>query len=369
MKLTIERTDVLRGLSHVQSVVERRNTIPILSNVLLKADDGTLSLTATDMDMEMVERVPAQIAATGGTTAPAHMLYDIVRKLPDGSQIEFEGDGNTLFVRSGRSEFKLSCLPVQDFPEMIGGDMPVSFSLGAGDLRSIIDRTRFAVSQEETRYYLNGVCLHAAESDDVAVLRAVATDGHRLARVEMPLPDGAGDMPNIIVPRKAIQELRKLLDDTGEGVEISLSETKIRFQIGDNVLVTKLIDGSFPDYERVIPAGNDKLLEVDPKLFADAVDRVATLAEKSRAVKLQIAKGGITVSAQSAEAGSATEEIEARYDNEPLEIGFNSKYLLDIAAQIDGEGCRLRMADSASPTIISDSADNSALYVLMPMRV
>mgnify|MGYP006266103779 CR=1 FL=1 len=370
MKLTIERTAVLRSLSHVQSVVERRNTIPILSNVLLKAEADRLTLTATDMDMEIVEHVPATIATPGGTTVPAHMLYDIVRKLPEGSQIEFDGDGSTLFVSAGRSRFKLSCLPVEDFPEMVGGDLPTHFALGASDLRSMIDRTRFAVSQEETRYYLNGIFLHGALSGDVGVLRAVATDGHRLARVEMPLPEGAADMPNVIIPRKAVLEVRKLIDDTGDNVDISLSDTKVRFSFNDSVLVSKLIDGTFPDYERVIPKANDKVLEVDPKIFAGAVDRVATVsAEKSRAVKLDIKPGGLTVSAQSAEAGSATEEIEVRYDQDPLEIGFNSKYLLDIAAQIDGEGCRLTMADSASPTIISDAADASAVYVLMPMRV
>jgi DNA polymerase-3 subunit beta len=352
-------------------VVERRNTIPILSNVLLRAENGKLSLSATDMDLEIIESVPAEIAQPGATTAPAHTLYDIVRKLQDGSNVEFEtSDSGVLAVRGGRSNFRLGCLPTDDFPQMAGSAMPVSFALGAADLRTLIDRARFAISTEETRYYLNGIYLHAAKSGEVPVLRAVATDGHRLARVEMPLPDGAADMPGVIVPRKTVAEVRKLLDDVTGQIQISLSDTKLRFAFDHVVLTSKLIDGTFPDYERVIPSGNDKVLEVNPREFAAAVDRVATIAtEKTRAVKLSIDRGAMTVSANSPESGSATEELEIVYTANPLEIGFNSRYLLDITQQIEGDGCRLTIADAASPTIIRDTSDGSALYVLMPMRV
>jgi DNA polymerase-3 subunit beta len=372
MKFNIERAKLLPSLAHIQSVVERRNTIPILSNVLLRAADGQLSLSATDMDLEIVESVPAEVTRAGATTAPAHTLYDIVRKLQDGSHVEFETnpDLGVLTVRGGRSNFRLGCLPTEDFPQMAGSSMPISFQLGAAELRTMIDRARFAISTEETRYYLNGIYLHAARSGDVAVLRAAATDGHRLARVEMPLPDGAADMPGIIIPRKTVGEVRKLLDDVPTPVGIALSDTKLRFSFNNIVLTSKLIDGTFPDYERVIPSGNDKVMEVDPRAFASAVDRVATIAtEKTRAVKLSIERGTLTVSANSPESGSATEELEVRYDSLPLEIGFNSRYLLDITQQIEGEGCRLTIADAASPTIISDSTDRTALYVLMPMRV
>ena len=372
MKFIIERSKLLPSLAHVQSVVERRNTIPILSNVLLRAENGKLSLSATDMDLEIVESVPAEIVRAGATTAPAHTLYDIVRKLQDGSNVEFETnpESGMLSVRGGRSNFRLGCLPTEDFPQMAGSAMPVSFSLGAADLRTLIDRARFAISTEETRYYLNGIYLHAAKSGDVPVLRAVATDGHRLARVEMPLPDGAADMPGVIVPRKTVAEVRKLLDDVTGQIEISLSDTKLRFAFDTVILTSKLIDGTFPDYERVIPSGNDKVLEVNPREFASAVDRVATIAtEKTRAVKLTIDRGTLTVSANSPESGSATEELEISYSSTPLEIGFNSRYLLDITQQIEGDGCRLTIADAASPTIIRDTSDGSALYVLMPMRV
>ncbi|WP_395681870.1 DNA polymerase III subunit beta [Inquilinus sp.] len=377
MKLIIERAALLKGLSHVQSVVERRNTIPILSNILLRAESGALRLTATDMDLEIVESVPAEIVAPGGTTAPAHTLYDIVRKLPDGSQVEIEtnADGGSLSLRAGRSNFRLGCLPVEDFPSMAGGDLTHRFTIATGDLRVMIDRTKFAISTEETRYYLNGIYLHAAKAENVPVLRAVATDGHRLARIEMPLPDGADGIPGVIVPRKTVMELRKLLDETGETVEVQLSETKTRFTLsgsaGDGVVLTsKLIDGTFPEYERVIPSGNDKILEVDAKAFAKAVDRVSTIStEKSRAVKLTIENGSLTLSASSAEQGSATEEIEVSYEAAKIEIGFNSRYLLDITQQIEGDGARFAMADAGSPTIVRDTADSSALYVLMPMRV
>ncbi|MBP5858056.1 DNA polymerase III subunit beta [Marivibrio halodurans] len=371
MKLTIERAALLRALNHVQSVVERRNTIPILSNVLIEAKDGALGLTATDMDIAIVERVAADIATAGATTAPAHTLYDIVRKLPDGAQVDIEtaGDSERLTLKSGRSRFTLSTLPTDDFPVMSGGDMPHEFELDADALRALVDRTRFAISTEETRYYLNGIYVHAADGDH-PVLRAVATDGHRLARVEIPLPDGANGMPGVIVPRKTVGELRKLIEETNGGIAIALSETKIRFAFGDAVLTSKLIDGTFPDYERVIPSGNDKIMTVDCDDFAEAVDRVSTIAtEKMRAVKMKIEGDQMELSASSQENGQAVEEVGIDYGKEAIEIGFNARYLLDIANQVEGETAEFVMADSSSPTIVRDPKDPGALYVLMPMRV
>lgn len=372
MKLTIERAALLKSLNHVQSVVERRNTIPILSNLKIEGKRGKVDLNATDMDLDVIETLDAEVQRPGSATAPAHTLYEIVRKLPEGSQVELEqaGGEGTLTLRSGRSKFALSSLPVEDYPVMSGGDLPHSFTLAAEELRGLIDRTRFAISSEETRYYLNGIYLHAAKSADVPVLRAVATDGHRLARVEVPLPEGAAGMPGIIIPRKTVTELRKLLDETSGQVTVSLSETKIRFGYDEVVLTSKLIDGTFPDYERVIPTDNDKVMEVDCKSFAQAVDRVSAIStEKSRAIKLAVAKGSLTLSASSPEQGSATEELEASYDSKAIEIGFNSRYLLDIMGQIEGDAARFIMADAASPTVVREVADGSALYVLMPMRV
>jgi DNA polymerase-3 subunit beta len=371
MKLTIERAALLKSLGHAQSVVERRNTIPILSNVLVQAKANTVALTATDMDLTIVEGAPASVGEDGATTVSAHTLYDIVRKLPDGAQVELGsgGESGRLGLRAGRSKFQLATLPKEDFPVPADGDLTRTFSLQAAELRGLIDRTRFAISTEETRYYLNGIYLHASDGDN-ACLRAVATDGHRLARVQVALPEGAEDMPGVIVPRKTVNELRKLIDDVEGPIHIALSETRIRFAFDDVVLTSKLIDGTFPDYERVIPTGNDQVMTVQRKDFADAVDRVSTIStEKSRAVKLHVENGTLVLSATSPENDTATEEIEVEYGGPALEIGFNSRYLLDIALQLEGDKAAFRMADASSPTIIEDEADRSALYVLMPMRV
>lgn len=372
MKLTIDRADLMRSLSHVQSVVERRNTIPILSNVRLSAQDGSLSLATTDMDIEINETVAAEVSVVGSTTAPANTLHDIIRKIPDNVKVEIsvDGSGAMMTVKAGRSTFKLSCLPVSDFPEIGADDLGCHFEVPAADLRTIIDRTRFAMSTEETRYYLNGIYFHATEQEGVAVLRAVATDGHRLARYEMPLPEGAQDMPGVIIPRKTIAEIRKLLDEAADNVKVSLSENKVCFNLDNIVLTSKLIDGTFPDYQKVIPEGNDKIVELDPKMFSSAIDRVSTIsAEKTRAIKLTINGKSMTLTAQSPDSGSATEDIEISNEEANLEIGFNSRYLMDITQQMDGGGCRMTLADSGSPTIIQDAGDNSALYVLMPLRV
>ncbi|MCW9032975.1 MAG: DNA polymerase III subunit beta [Alphaproteobacteria bacterium] len=372
MKITIERATLLKSLAHVQSVVERRNTIPILSNVKIEADGETISLNATDMDLDIVETASAEVMTPGVLTTQAHTLYDIVRKLPDGSQVELDytgGDGQ-LILRAGRSKFTLACLPTEDFPVMSGGEFPNTFMVPAGELRNLIDCTRFAISTEETRYYLNGIYLHAGDVGGTAVLRGVATDGHRLASVDLPMPEGASDIPGVIVPRKAVGELRKLIEETGDAVEISLSETKIRFAFDDAILTSKLIDGTFPDYQRVIPQGNDKILEVDSKSLAQVVDRVSAIStEKTRAVKLALSPGMLVLSASSPESGTATEEVEVSYSADAIEIGFNSRYLLEILHQVEGDTVQFQLADGASPTLVRDSADASALYVLMPMRV
>ncbi|MCY4499681.1 MAG: DNA polymerase III subunit beta [Rhodospirillaceae bacterium] len=374
MKLTIERAALLTALTHTQSVVEKRNTIPILSNVLVDADGGQLRLTATDLDLAIVDQAEADIATPGSTTTPAHTLYDIVRKLPEGAQIELvfgeEAGESRVSLVAGRSSFMLPCLPKEDFPVIAEGELPHSFSLPADLLIDVIDKTRFAVSTEETRYYLNGIYLHKAEVDGRLVLRAVATDGHRLAQVNAQLPEGASDIPGVIVPRKAVAEVRKLIDEGGLDIGISLSDSKIRFQVGESILTSKLIDGTFPDYQRVIPDGNDKVMEVDAKVFAEAIDRVSTVStEKSRAVKMSLEGGKATIAASSPDNASASEEIAVEYNSDNMEIGFNSRYLLDIASQIDGETAQFVLADAVSPTLIRDGGNADALYVLMPMRV
>jgi DNA polymerase-3 subunit beta len=372
MKLVIERSVLLKALSPIQSVVERRGTIPILANVKLDAAKGQLSLTATDMDIAIVGHVKAEVETPGATTVPAHMFYEIIRKLPDGSNVQLSlgGKDGKLSITAGQSKFSLAALPIDDFPVMAEGDLAHKFSITPAECKALLEKTRFAISTEETRYYLNGVYLHAANNAGAAVLRAVATDGHRLARMEVGLPEGAEQIPGVIIPRKTINELYKLVEEGGEKVEISLSESKAKFAIGDSVLVSKLIDGTFPDYERVIPTGNDKIMEVDGKAFSNAVDRVSVItSEKSRGIKLALGGSKLTLSASSAEQGTATEELSVSYGADPVEIGFNSRYLLDMMQQVEGETAQFVFADSASPTIVRDPADVGALYVIMPMRV
>jgi len=397
MKINVERGAFLKALSHVQSVVERRNTIPILSNVMIEAAKGELKLTATDLDIEIVESLPADVLRNGAATAPAHMLYDIVRKMPDGAQVQAEllsSEGGRLAVSAGTVRFELACLPKEDFPQMSSGALPHRFRIAADDLKRLVDKTRFAISTEDTRFYLNGIYVHAtkdktrfaisteetrfylngiyvhATKDKARVLRAVATDGHRLARYELDLPDGAGDMPGVIVPRKTVGEVRRLLDDADGAIEVSLSDTKIQFSFNGLELTSKLIDGTFPDYQRVIPASNDKSLVLDAKDFAHAVDRVSTIsADKTRAVKLNVGQDKVTLSVVNPESGTATEEVGATYSASPLEIGFNARYLLDITSQIEGKEAHFLLSDAGSPTVIEDKEDKRTLYVLMPMRV
>lgn len=372
MRVTLERANLLKSLNHVHRVVERRNTIPILSNVLLTAEGSSLEMKATDLDLEITEAAPAAVEQAGATTVAAHLLYDIVRKLPDGTEVMLstDPDGNSMTVVSGRSNFKLQCLPQSDFPELTAGEFTHTFRLDSDVLKNLIDRTQFAISTEETRYYLNGIYMHTAEADNDIVLRAVATDGHRLARCETPAPNGAEQMPGIIIPRKTVGELQKLVDDPDVAVTVELSESKIRFTIGAIVLTSKLIDGTFPDYQRVIPTGNDKDMIVDRQTFADAVDRVSTVSsERGRAVKIALADGQMTLTVNNPDSGSATEELAVDYSADPMEIGFNARYLLDITNQITGSDVKFTLADAGSPTLIIDTADENSLYVLMPMRV
>ncbi|MGH6780572.1 MAG: DNA polymerase III subunit beta [Sphingomonadaceae bacterium] len=370
MKATIERATLLKSLSHIQSVVERRNTIPILSNVLIEAaTEGGLRLMATDLDLQVVETIEAAVDVAGATTVSAHTLFEIARKLAEGSQVELTASDGKMKIVAGRSNFNLPTLPRDDFPVIAEGELPTRFELPAATLRQIIDKTRFAISTEETRYYLNGIFLHVSDEAQ-PVLKAAATDGHRLARVTVARPEGAAGMPDVIIPRKCVAELRKLLDELDGTVEVSLSPTKIRFGLGSAILTSKLIDGTFPDYSRVIPTGNDKLLKLDPKSFMQGVDRVATIAsEKTRAVKMSVERDKIILSVTSPENGTAAEEVPGEYVSESFDIGFNARYLMDILGQIEGDSVEVHLADAAAPTLIRENDKAPALYVLMPMRV
>ncbi|MCI4663741.1 MAG: DNA polymerase III subunit beta [Neomegalonema sp.] len=375
MQVRVERTALLKATGRAQGVVERRTTIPILQNLLIEAAEageaGGLALRATDLDIEIAERLPAEIGRAGAVTVSAHMLHEIVRKLPDGAEVNLVSDGDgSLTVSAGRSRFALSTLPREDFPIMASTEFATKVNIPAGRISRLFDKAKFAISTEETRYYLNGVYLHIAEAAGEKLLRAVATDGHRLARIDEPAPEGSDGMADVIVPRKTVSELRKLLENDDDLVEMSVSETKIRFSNGDVVLTSKVIDGAFPDYTRVIPTGNELKLSVDAARFASAVDRVSTVSsERTRGVKLSLDADRLVLSVNSPDTGSATEELEVGYDAAPIEIGFNSKYLLEIAAQIDDETAVFLFSDPNSPTLVREGEDLSAIYVVMPMRV
>jgi DNA polymerase-3 subunit beta len=372
MKISIERSDLLKAVGQAQSVVERRNTIPILANVLIEAEGDNVTFKATDLDIEVVDKAPAKVERAGATTVSAVTLHEIVRKLPDGALVSLTDDGASgrLTVEAGRSNFALATLPKEDFPVMATSDYDSNFSAPAPVLRRLFDKSKFAISTEETRYYLNGVYMHVADAGGKQMLRCVATDGHRLARIDADLPEGAANLPGVIVPRKAVAELRKLLDDDEMMIAVSVSETKVRFATPDITLTSKVIDGTFPDYTRVIPSGNTRKLEVDAAEFAKAVDRVATVSsERSRAVKLVLDEDRLVLSVNAPDSGAAEEELAVAYSDEQLEIGFNAKYLLEIASQVDRENAVFMFNSAGDPTLMREGNDESAVYVVMPMRV
>ncbi|MCV6823053.1 MULTISPECIES: DNA polymerase III subunit beta [Halocynthiibacter] len=372
MKISIERAALLKAVSQAQSVVERRNTIPILANVLIEAEGEAVSFRATDLDIEVVDKTLAQVERAGATTVSAVLLHEIVRKLPDGALVQLTDDGASgrLTVEAGRSNFSLATLPREDFPVMATSEYTANFTASAVVLRRLFDKSKFAISTEETRYYLNGVFMHIADAEGGKVLRCVATDGHRLARIDADLPEGAADMPGVIVPRKTVGELRKLLEDDDVQIAVSVSETKVRFATPEITLTSKVIDGTFPDYTRVIPAGNTRKLEVDAAEFAKAVDRVSTVSsERSRAVKLSLDEDRLVLSVNAPDSGAAEEELAVAYGDERLEIGFNAKYLLEIASQVDRENAVFMFNSAGDPTLMREGNDTSAVYVVMPMRV
>ena len=373
MKVTLERNHLLKSLSHVHRVVERRNTYPILANVLFKASDDRVELRATDLDIEVTESVPAMVSTQGTTTVPAHTLYEIVRKLADGAEVRLETDGGeNMVLTSGRSRFNLACLSPDSFPDLKSGNFAHEFTMPASALRELIERTQFAISNEETRYYLNGIYFHAVENSATGtLLRAVATDGHRMARAEIDAPEGAKGMPGIIVPKKTVGEVQKLLDGADGDVSVEVSDTKIRFTVSSVVLLSKLIEGTFPDYDRVTPKNNDKQMNVDRASFAIAVDRVSTIASDrgGKAVKLQAKDGLLELSVTNPDHGTASEELAVEFYTDGFEIGFNARYLLDIIGQIRSESAVFMFNDAGSPTLVKDDGETRALYVLMPMRV
>jgi len=377
MHLTLTRAPLAKALDFVARVTSRRNTIPIISNVRLTAQPGRLTLAATDLDIEAQTSVEAEVTTSGETTVPAATLHEIIRKLAgDKVTLAAEPGEPRLTVKSGRAKFHLAMLPAEDWPTLERGEMPHRFALPAEAVARALKKTAFAISNEETRYYLNGVFMHLFAGEDGPMLRFVTTDGHRLARMEMIAPQGAEGMPGVIIPSKTCAEIARMAEaaakdkDARAEIEIEVSEQKIAFRCGENGLLSKLIDGSFPDYTRVIPRMNDKIAMISRDAMAPAVDRVATLVtDRGRAVKLALDGPKLTLSVANPDMGDASEDLEIDYDAAPIEIGFNHKYLSDALAALDGATARLELNDAVSPTILRSAPDADLLIVLMPMRV
>ncbi|MCX7337947.1 MAG: DNA polymerase III subunit beta [Alphaproteobacteria bacterium] len=383
MKLTVEKGPFLKALSHGQSVVEKRTTVPILSHVLVSASAEGLSLTSTDMDMALIETIPAQVEESSTTCVQAHLLHEVVRKLSDRTPISLVVDHEKghMVITSGRSRFELPCLDPTDFPQITQSELSHYFPLPAPVLKLLIDKTKFSMSGEEARFHLNGIHFHQLKSDDGReILRTVATDMHRLACVDCDSPEAAIGMPGVIVGRKTITEVRKLLDEANKPITVGLSNARIEFAIeGDgtrSVLSSRLVDGTFPDYQGAITVENDKSLIVHTKAFAEAVDRVGTVVnDKVRAIKARVTENQVLISAVSNELGSATEELDVDFAyEEPIEVCFNVRYLMDIAQQIETEEMEILLADGDSLALIraagkNAAENNNATFVLMPMRV
>ncbi len=378
MHISVEKAVFLKILSHGQSVVEKKSTVPILSNVLLQASDGYLSITATDMDMGLIERVPVEISAPGEVCVSAQLLHDVVKKLSDKAVIDISSseDGSRLLIVSGRSRFETGCLPVDDFPQLVQSEITHRFTLPAPVLAHLLDSTRFCMAMEETRYNLNGIHFHYHEADDASYLRAVATDMHRLACIECEAPEGAKDMPAVIVARKTVQEIRKLLDDAAAPITMGVSASRVEFNIQaagyEAVLTARLIDGQFPDYHEAILVENDKSLIVSTKSFAESIDRVGTVVsnEKIRAIRLNAVDNQAVISAVSQEFGSAREEIDVDFSyTEAVEVCFNVRYLMEVAQQINTEEMEMLLMDADSSILIRPVGNPHMQFILMPMQV
>ena len=375
MNFKLNSTDLLTALSHIHGIVEVRHTLPILSNIILKAENNELIISSTNLDIYCSDKVDAEISKSGETSVSAVTFFEIAKRLPPGSEVQFDLNDtqNEIVLKCGRSKFNLSTLSTDDFPIISESDLSIKFVMSAEELIRMIDKTKFAISSEETRYYLNGIFFHKAERNSINFLRAVASDGHRLAQYDIPLPQGAEEMSGIIIPKKTILELRKVLDDAESDINISLNENKIKFSFSRLKIVSKVIDGTFPDYTRVIPQNNDKNFKTLNKELKGAIDRVSAVAineeAKSKAIKISVENNKIHLSVVSQSKGSAREEIDVNYNGTNVNIGFNARYLTDICNEIDGEEVSISLLDSVSPAIILDQTDENLFFVLMPMRI
>ena len=367
MKFSISREALLRPLTLVAGVVERRQTLPVLSNVLIQVGQEELALTGTDLEVELIGRtVASRVDEPGSVTVPARKLMDICKSLPDQAELQFSIEEGRAVLRSGRSRFTLSTLPVAEFPSVEESPGSLELSLPRGVLKQLIDATSFAMAQQDVRYYLNGMLLEMRDN----LIRAVATDGHRLAVCSRPAELRMESPQKLIVPRKGILELVRLLDDGEDPVSLTLGASHIRAHTGDFTFTSKLVDGKFPDYERVVPRGGDKVFIADRAELRQVLSRTAILSnEKYRGVRLNLEEGNLRVMANNPEQEEAEENIAIEYSGGPLEIGFNVGYLVDVLNALDEDRVQMTLADSNSSALMEEPGGGDALYVVMPMRL
>ncbi len=371
MKFQISKDVIYKSISHLQGIVDKKNTLPVLSNILIEAKNNSLILSSTDMDISIVEKLNCNILEDGATTINSQIFYDIVRKLDDNAEIEIiSNDGKLLTLRASGSRFSLACLPKEDFPIIDQSSGGTNLKINSKVLYKLIDKTKFAISNEETRYFLNGLYFNVFNEDTKTEVTLVGTDGHRLAKFSHQIDQKIDQISGVIIPKKTIYELSKLLSDLDEEIEIIISSNKIIFLINNLVFVSKLIDGSFPDYKRVIPTENNNIVEINREKLLSAVDRVSTIAnEKSPVIKFKLIKNILNLNTINNENSTATEDLSLDYDGDEFEIGFNSKYIMDIVNNLEDEIISLNFKDESSPILAKEKSNSKLTYVLMPMRV
>ncbi len=371
MKFNVQKKTIFKSLTHLQSIVDKRNALPILSNILIEAKNNELTMSSTDMDISIKETINCKVIEEGATTINAQLIYDIIKKLHDESSIEIiSNDSKILTLRSGVSKFSLACLPKEEFPlieSKINGNKIIT---KAENIFNLIDKTKFAISNEETRYFLNGLYFSINNENEKSMLTFVGTDGHRLAKFSISNSSKSDDVNGVIIPKKTINELYKLLSENSEDIEIQVTSNKIIFNIGKLIFISKLIDGTFPDYKRVIPKNNNEILSVNRLNLLSAVDRVSTIVnEKSPVIKFKLLRDLINLSTFNNDNSSATEDIEAKFEGKEIEIGFNAKYVMDILDNLSENEIQISFMDNSSPIIAKEKSNPDLIYVLMPMRV
>ena len=371
MQFVVKRDTLLKSLNFVQGVVEKKNTLPILSNVLLLLKDKKLSIIATDLDIIFYDEInDVEIIKEGSTTTSAGILYDILRKISSNSKLNFDlKSENKLSLKSENSDFNLLCLPIDNFPSFADEFEGQEISLNNGRFLKLLNKTKISISNDDTRHYLNGIFLHLTEAHGRNFLTGVATDSHRLSSSSLEIQN-AGDFSSLILPRKTVFQLCSLLAETTEPLTMQTSENKIKFTFGKMKLISKVIDGKFPDYKKVVPTVNDKTLVVSSKDFINSIERVASVSlDRKEGVKLAITKENIQLSVNSANSGEGNEKIQAEFNSENLNISFNSKYLIDIASEVEDKNLKMNLKDSVSPVLIEDASDKNSYYVIMPMKI